>query len=238
MSAFNKVCSRLNVKPKQFAILLVISTLALGVLGLKMFVLKPKSASAAGTKTTAKKGPDKSPAKPGDAKGAAAETTTAFPAIEDLPVVPVVFENRPMRDPFVPFFVYHDPGADEGSMDGFPMTDEEGGVLVAPRTSSATSAPKGTAGRGRGSRASKAVVVEPEEPLGPQGVVLKAVIEGKVAVLNSMTVERGDIIEDSQGQKFTVLAVEENRVTLSDGRRTWPIGYAASKQSGKSGARK
>lgn len=238
MSAFNKVCSRLNVKPKQFAILLVISTLALGVLGLKMFVLKPKSASAAGTKTTAKKGPDKSPAKPGDAKGAAGDATTAFPAPEELPVVPVVFENRPMRDPFVPFFVYHDPSEDESSMDGLPMTDEEGGVLVAPRTSSAKGAPKGTAGRGRGAKATKAAVVEPEEPLGPQGVVLKAIIEGKVAVLNGMTVERGDIFEDTDGQKFTVLAVEENRVTLSDGRRTWPISYAANSPAGKSGARK
>lgn len=238
MSAFNKVCSRLNVKPKQFAILLVISTLALGVLGLKMFVLKPKSASAAGTKTAAKKGPDKSPAKPGDTKGAAADATTAFPALEDLPIVPVVFENRPMRDPFVPFFVYHDPSAEEDSMNELPLTDEEGGVLVAPRTSQAASAPKGTSGRGRGSKAAKSVAVAPEEPLGPQGVVLKAIVEGKVAVLNGMTVERGDIIEDTEGQKFTVLAVEENRVTLSDGRRTWPIGYAANSLAGKPGARK
>jgi hypothetical protein len=237
MSAFNKVCSRLNVKPKQFAILLVISTLALGVLGLKMFVLKPKSASAAGTKATARKGPDKSPAKPGDAKGAA-EATTAFPALEDLPVVPVVFENRPMRDPFVPFFVYHDPGEDESSMDGLPMTDEEGGVLVAPRTNSTKGAPKGTPGRGRGANAKRTAVVEPEEPLGPQGVVLKAIIEGKVAVLSGMTVEQGDIVEDADGQKFTVLEIRERSVTLSDGRRTWPIGYAANKLAGKPGAKK
>ncbi|MBL9141660.1 MAG: hypothetical protein JNK53_07320 [Phycisphaerae bacterium] len=202
--------------------MITITVVAVGVLGAKMFILKPKSAAASGAKTTVT-------AKKAGADASSKDTERSpAPRIEALPVVPVTFETRPLRDPFVPFFLYTAP--DDGSA-GEGETDGQG-TLVQPRV-----AQGGTAkSKGASNRNAKAAA-EPELPAEPQGVVLKAVISGKVAVLNHVSVEEGDVMVDALGRSFLVVSVRERSVTLSDGTKTYPIGYTVAPLDG-SGASK
>lgn len=216
------LCSKLNVKPKQFGILLLLTLGAVGVLGLKMTVLKPKKASARTVATKAKARAKASPATPG--KSAPVEDPAVFSTtLVGLPVVQVAFESRPTRDPFEPFFVYKpDPVAEPEEL---PLHDGQGvAVHLRPGQGSGS----GTSGK----------AAEPEAPSPPQGLTLKAIISGRVAVLNTMNVERGDVIQDSTGRYFTVEAIRERSVILNDGTRSWPVGYAPAPTGSKTGPSK
>ena len=97
-SGYEAFCSRLGVKPKQFSILLAITILATGGLGVRMF-MKPRAATAA--TATEKKRPGTA------AKADATEKTATGPTIsETLDPLEIVLDTRPSRNPFHPFFIF------------------------------------------------------------------------------------------------------------------------------------
>lgn len=97
-SGYDAFCSRLGVKPKQFSILLAITILATGGLGVRMF-LKPRAATAA--TATDKKRPAAA------SKGDSTEKTSSGPTLsETLDPLEIVLDTRPSRNPFQPFFLY------------------------------------------------------------------------------------------------------------------------------------
>jgi hypothetical protein len=237
---WNNACSRLNVKPKQFAMLLVITFGALGVLGMKMFVFKPKKAGASTTAKAVERG--ERPSKPGasDAPaptGAPGATPSPSALVLGLPTVVVAFESRPMRDPFQPFFV-HTPNPEEMMLEepdndigAIPVVT---GAIPAPGTKPAPSGKNpsgkggsGAANAGGGSKKTAAAPPPPPPPEGPQGLILKAIIAGRVAVLNTMSVEEGDVIQDAASQTYTVAEIQDRSIVLTDGHRRFKIGYAA-----------
>jgi hypothetical protein len=109
------LCTRLGVKPKQFATLLAVTAVAVGALGVKG-ALKPSKARAA----TAAAAPTKS----SDAGAPAAEPAARA---ERGAVVELVLESRPARDPFRPFFLAAD-AAPEHAAPGQPAAP----VVAAP----------------------------------------------------------------------------------------------------------
>jgi len=225
-SMWAKACSKLNVKPRQFATLLVITFTALGVLGYKFFVHSPRKAGAQGTSETSKSAKKQAATGAGAGSGAtasAAVTPSAEVAAEQLhslglPVEVVEFRSRPLRDPFLPFFVYT------------PSNNEEG-LITDAGSSDGSSHGAATAKGGKGAPSAKktgtggAAAAAPP-PEGPQGLVLKAIIAGKVAVLNSMSVEQGDVIRDETAQAYTVSEIRERSIVLTDGQRRFTLGYS------------
>jgi hypothetical protein len=222
---WNETCARLNVKPRQFGMLLGVTVVALGALGFKVLVHKPRSASAETKASAAKpatRGPGAAPAENGE--------EPVLPLVE-LPVMAVALESRPLRDPFVPFFLFVAPATgDEADAEDGPMAEAS-----APAAATPPRAGQRTAAGARGKTGpAKAALAEPAAPVGPQGVVLKAIIAGRVAVLNDGSVEVGDVVHDQTGAAFTVHDITERSIVLSDGHRTWPLGFT-SKLSGKPG---
>lgn len=233
---WNNACSRLNVKPKQFAMLLVITFGALGVLGMKMFVFKPKKAGASTTTKEVERGERSAKASPKDGAspaGTATPTPTQSPsaAVLGLPTVVVAFESRPMRDPFQPFFVHATTPGEE--MLDEPSSDAGAIPVVSPPTPApgkpAPGAKSGTtkSGQSGGTKKTTAGSTAPPPPDGPQGLILKAIISGRVAVLNTMSVEEGDVIQDAASQTYTVAEIHDRSIVVTDGHRRFKIGYAA-----------
>lgn len=236
---FHDLCARLNVKPKQFAILLTITVSSIGILGVKFFVLKPRKAGA--EVAAANAGNDA--AGGASAGGGMHVDGNAAP----MATVAVTLATRPERDPFAPFFVYRAPEGEDGtaSEDGAPVSDGQG-VLVAPRTvgpnKSNGAAPAGQANanaKNTGKAGAKSTnqqhsgnVPGAMVDTSPQGLYLKAIIAGRVAVMNDVSVEVGDIIYDDAGQAFTVMSIQDRSITLSDGHRTYPVGYARPQAAG------
>lgn len=105
---WKSVCDRLGVKPRQFAVLLTVTVVAVGALAAKT-ALKPSRAKAA------------APA----AAQAAAEPTAqpgvvAAAGAGQAKVVELTLEVRPARDPFRPFFLVADESTDAGQAPGRP----------------------------------------------------------------------------------------------------------------------
>jgi hypothetical protein len=113
------LCTRLGVKPKQFATLLAVTAVAVGALGVKG-ALKPSKARAA-TAAAA-------PAKSSDAGAPAAEPAARA---ERGAVVELVLESRPARDPFRPFFLAAD-AAPEHAAPGQPAAPVVAAAAPAP----------------------------------------------------------------------------------------------------------
>lgn len=113
---WEEACSRLGVKPRQFAVLLATCTVAIGALGAKT-LLKPRGAAASVAAPAAAR-PDPSPAAAGDAPAPA----TAEPAAQNaLRTIPLALEVRPARDPFRPFFLVATPAPAAGQPDAASM---------------------------------------------------------------------------------------------------------------------
>lgn len=92
---WKSTCDRLGVKPRQFAVLLTVTVVAVGALAAKT-ALKPSRASAAAATAV--------PAAP---KADAAQPAAQGPATPAR-VVELSLEVRPARDPFRPFFLLAD----------------------------------------------------------------------------------------------------------------------------------
>lgn len=223
---WSELCSRLNVKPRQFGMMLGVTAVALGALGFKMFVHKPRSAAAETKAPTAKAG----------ARGSASSDANAAEAVlplVELPVLSVALESRPLRDPFVPFFLFTSPNTgEELDGEGTPTAEAAPPTPAPPRGGQRAAA--GT--RKAGNSKSASAPAEPAAPVGPQGVILKAIISGRVAVLNDGSVEEGDVIHDQSGAAFTVQSISERSIVLSDGHRTYPVGFST-KLTSKPGAK-
>jgi hypothetical protein len=225
------LCARFNVKPKQFAMLLVITVGALGVLGVKMFVLKPKKAAA--TPSSAAVAP-RNEAQKSTARGS--DDSQYAPPSHGLPVILVNFESKPMRDPFEPFFVYS-PDAEGSSTLPEESTvaaakDSEGGILVAPRSSGKSAPGTKVTTKSSGNKKPPAPAVMPASSGEPEGLVLKAILSSRMAVLNTMTVEVGDVIQDEASQTYTVAEINQRSIVLTDGRRRFTIAYVHAASSG------
>ncbi len=225
------LCSRFNVKPKQFAMLLIITVGALGVLGVKVFVLKPKKASATpSSAAVAPRGGEKQTAAEG------APSSSSAPLSHGLPVISVNLETKPMRDPFEPFFVYSaeadDAPAHTEESTAAATKDSEGGILVAPRSSPKSNPSAKSASTASGHKKPPAPAVVPAPSGEPEGLVLKAVLSSRMAVLNTMTVEVGDVIQDSASQTYTVAEINHRSIVLTDGRRRFTIAYVHAASSG------
>lgn len=93
---WKSMCDRLGVKPRQFAVLVTVTVVAIGALAAKT-ALKPSRAKAAAP--VAAQPAVETPAQPG-----AAQPAGAGPA----KVVELTLEVRPARDPFRPFFLVAD----------------------------------------------------------------------------------------------------------------------------------
>lgn len=92
---WQSACDRLGVKPRQFAVLLTVTVVAVGALAAKT-ALKPSSAKAAA--------PAALPAQPASREPSAAMQASAGP----VRTVELVLEAKPARDPFRPFFLVAD----------------------------------------------------------------------------------------------------------------------------------
>lgn len=119
---WKSACDRLGVKPRQFAVLLTVTVVAVGALVAKT-ALKPSHAKAA----------------PAAAAQAASETGTqpgnAMPAAAGpAKVVELALEVRPARDPFRPFFLVADaspeatPAAGRQAVSGGPSAPAPAGL--------------------------------------------------------------------------------------------------------------
>ncbi len=232
-SQWHDLCARLNVKPKQFAILLTITVSSIGVLGVKFFVLKPRKAGAEVAAAT------------GGAEASGGGTATVMHVdgnAAPMATVAVTLATRPERDPFAPFFVDRTLASNEAQ----ETTDSEGGVLVNPMTDPMNkgAAPTPVA---PGNGVKGGVTKPGAKPSGtkhagnvpgaavdtsPQGLFLKAIIGGRIAVMNDVSVEVGDVIYDDAGQAFTVMSIQDRSITLSDGHHTYSVGYARPQAAG------
>lgn len=175
-------CERLGVQPKQFAVLVSATALAIGALVAKSAFTPtkrgnaPRAATAAATAGTA---------------GASAPSVHVRPSA----TVRCTLQSRPARDPFRTFVEL--PGTASG--------DGPAGMPLAAA---------------------------------PAGLVLRAVIAGELAVIGDHTVGIGGTVADAQGAEWTVEAIRERAVILSDGARRAQLGYAAAPRTARpSGAR-
>jgi hypothetical protein len=92
---WQSICDRLGVKPRQFAVLLTVTAVAVGALAAKS-ALKPSRAKAAAPAAAPARQPSK-------------EAPSAAPAAGGLArTVELVLEAKPARDPFRPFFLVAD----------------------------------------------------------------------------------------------------------------------------------
>lgn len=114
---WDSACARLGVKPRQFAVLLSVTAVAVAALAART-ALRPARAA---------KAPQAAPAP------AAAEAPERAPAAERLPVVELALESQPARDPFRPFFLLAD-----AAPDAAPRADGSQGAVAA-----AAAAPSG-----------------------------------------------------------------------------------------------
>ncbi|MFM1936828.1 MAG: hypothetical protein RI990_1787 [Planctomycetota bacterium] len=111
------ICARLNVKPKQFAVLLSITVLAIGALGVKS-TLGPKKAAARPAAAAARPSAPAAAASRKPAATAAPAGTTpsgtavaaAVTSVRAMRPLAVDLDTRPDRDPFHPFFLVSEPG--------------------------------------------------------------------------------------------------------------------------------
>jgi hypothetical protein len=99
---WESACTRLGVKPRQFAVLLSVTAVAVAALAART-ALRPARAA---------KAPQAAPAP------AAAEAPERAPAAERLPVVELALESQPARDPFRPFFLLADAAPDSAPRAG------------------------------------------------------------------------------------------------------------------------
>jgi hypothetical protein len=99
---WESACTRLGVKPRQFAVLLSVTAVAVAALAART-ALRPARAA---------KAPQAAPAP------APAEAPERAPAAERLPVVELALESQPARDPFRPFFLLADAAPDSAPRAG------------------------------------------------------------------------------------------------------------------------
>ena len=113
---WGSACARLGVKPRQFAVLLSVTAVAVAALAARNALR---------------------PARPAKAAAPVAEAAQRATPAERLPVVELSLETRPARDPFRPFFLLADAAQDAGSA---PVPAQAGGAAAA---APGTAAPAG-----------------------------------------------------------------------------------------------
>ena len=105
---WNSMCDRLGVKPRQFAVLLTVTVVAVGALAAKT-ALKPSRAKAAAPATA------QPAAEPASQPGAPSPAGAG-----QAKVVELTLEVRPARDPFRPFFLVADAAPEAAPAAGRP----------------------------------------------------------------------------------------------------------------------
>jgi hypothetical protein len=214
MDAFQRswemLCSRLGVKPRQFAVLLAVMVVAVGGLIVKGMAgpRKPSTVTTARNKAKATKGASTAPAtsrtavvKPagkGVRKAATGDASPSGRSLTDMPVITLAMETSVARDPFR--------GWD------MPVT------TLAPEVS----APRSTA---------------PGEPGVLPDVPLRAVVKGEMAVFGAQTVRVGDAVGLPDGSFARVQAIADRSVCVQWQGRTIDVqlGAVASSKEGKAG---
>lgn len=173
---WNETCGRLGVKPRQFAALLAVLTVAVGALGMRAVSGSRRPAKAQSASTRSR--PEATPA----ANEVRAVATRQVAAVSAEPTVEVSLEASCGRDPFKAWDA----------------------PVVAPVATAEA------AGTGSG---------ETETGTLP-GLVLRAVVEGELAVLGDQTVRMGQRVAVGEEGHARVVAIGSRAVTVDfDGRR-------------------
>ena len=181
---WQELCQRLGVQPKQFAVLIAVTVVGVGVLALKS-AFGPRAAGAAAPTSANSAASDKtatSAAQPRSetttpvAKAAAAASTPSGAASSSSRhVVEMAFERAPARDPFKPWNVPE------------PVTE------TVP---------------------AKALVRSEATPGVLPGLPLKAVVRGELAVFGDQTVRVGDAVGLPDGTFARIRAIGDRTVTV------------------------
>ena len=208
--SWETLCSRLGVKPRQFAVLLAVMVVAVGGLLVKGMVgpRKPATVTTAQSKAKATKGPSTAPAAPrtavakpagkGVRKAAAGDASPSRRSLTDMPVITLAMETSVARDPFRGWDV--------------PVTVP---TQVVPASMPSSLGEPG---------------VLPDMPL-------RAVVSGEMAVFGAQTVRVGDAVGLPDGSFARVQSIADRSVRVHWQGKTVHVqlGAVASPREGKSG---